>query len=321
MKNENSTRKKITINDLSSMKRNKISVAWITAYDLPFAFAAEHANVDMILVGDSGGMVQLGYETTNPVIMDDMIVMAKSARRGAPNTFLIGDMPQGSYEVGEKESIENSLRFIKEAGCDAVKLEGGKRMTSKVKAISDAGILVMGHLGLTPQSSASFGGYRVQGKSSDSFEKTIEDAFALQEAGAFSILLEAMPSEPAGQIAKQLKIPIYGIGAGNMVDGQLVIMHDIMGFYQAFRPWFAKCYIPAVIKDFEHYIANIEDIRKVGREERKDGLLVLASMAIKKYIEEVKENKFPGKDYAYTIKPEELESLRQSKYWFRSPNN
>ncbi len=157
-------RVKININRLQKMKRDQDPVAWITSYDLPFAYVAEQAGVDMILVGDSGGMVQLGYKTTNPVTMDEMITMAKTARRGAPDTFLIGDMPQGSYEVGEKEAIINSLRFIKEADCDAVKLEGGIRMAPKVKAISDAGILCMGHLGLTPQSSASFGGYRVQGK-------------------------------------------------------------------------------------------------------------------------------------------------------------
>lgn len=315
--NKKSPKKKITIIDLFNMKAANEPVAWITAYDLPFAYAAEDAKVDMILVGDSGGMVQLGYATTNPVTMDDMIVMAKSARRGAPNTFLIGDMPQGSYEVGEKEAIINSLRFIKEAGCDAVKLEGGKRMASKVKAISDAGILVMGHLGLTPQSSASFGGYRVQTKSIESFEKTLEDAFALQEAGAFAILLEAMPTEPARQITKQLKIPIYGIGAGHSVDGQLVIMHDIMGFYQPFRPWFAKCYIPTVIKEFEKYIADIEDIRKVGREERKDGLLVLASMAIKKYVDEVKDGHFPKEEYSYPLNEKELAQLKSSKYWVK----
>ena len=297
------------------MKRDQIPVAWITSYDLPFAYVSEQAGVEMILVGDSGGMVQLGYKATNPVTMDEMIMMAKTARRGAPDTFLIGDMPQGSYEISEKDAIINSLRFIKEADCDAVKLEGGKRMAAKVKAISDAGILVMGHLGLTPQSSASFGGYRVQGKTIDTFEETLEDAFALQEAGAFSILLEAMPSEPAGQIAKQLNIPIFGIGAGNLVDGQLVIMHDLMGFYQPFRPWFAKCYIPEVIKEFEKYIAGIPDTRHLGREERKDGLLVLAEMALKHYIDDVKAKIFPSEEYIYPIKEEELEQLKRSKKW------
>ena len=189
------------------------------------------------------------------------------------------------------------------------------RVASKVKAINEAGILVMGHLGLTPQSSASFGGYRVQVKTIKSFEKTLEDAVALKEAGTFSILLEAMPSEPAGQIAKQLDILIYGIGAGRLVDGQLVIMHDLMGFYQPFRPWFAKCYIPEVIKEFEEYISNIHDTRQLGREERKDGLLILAEMAVKHYIQDVKEKRFPNEEYSYPIKEEELERLKKSKMW------
>ena len=308
-------RKKLTLADLIKMKKKQELVAWMTAYDLPFAHASEEAGLDMILVGDSGGMVQLGYQTTNPVTMDEMITLAKAVRRGAPNTFIIGDMPQGSYEVGDKEAIISALRFVKEAGCDAIKLEGGKRMCSRVKAITEAGILVMGHLGLTPQSTSTFGGYRVQGKSVESFEKTLEDAFALQDAGAFSILLEAIPTEPAGQVTKQLKVPIYGIGAGQMVDGQLVICHDLMGFYQPFRPWFAKCYIPSVIKEFEQYISGVEDIRKVGIEERKDGLLVLATMAIRRYIDEVKTGVFPKEEYSYPLKDTDLATLKMSKMW------
>lgn len=316
MKEENKViRKKITLPVLRRMKRKGELVAWITSYDMPFALAAEDAGVDMILVGDSGGMCQLGHTTTNPVTMDEMVILARSARRGAPNTFLIGDMPQGAYEVGEKEAVINALRFVKEAGCDAIKLEGGKRMCSRVRAISDAGILAMGHLGLTPQSTASFGGYRVQGKSITSFEETLEDAFALQEAGAFAILLEAMPSEPAGQIAKQLDIPVYGIGAGQMVDGQLIIIHDLMGFYPSFRPLFAKCYVPSVIEEFAKYITSVEDIRKVGVEERKDGLLVLVSMAIKRYIDEVRSGVFPGEEYSYPLKDSELTALKVSGMW------
>jgi len=307
--------KKFNVLEMLRMKKRKEPVAWVTAYDLPFAYAAEKAGVDMILVGDSGGMVQLGYPTTNPVTMDEMIVMARAARRGAMNTFLIGDMPQGSYEVSERDAAINSLRFIKEAGCDAVKCEGGSRIISKIKAMVNAGILVMGHLGLTPQSTASFGGYKVQGKSLESFEKIMEDALKLQEAGVFSILLEAMPSEPAGQIAGQLNIPVYGIGAGDQVDGQLVIMHDLMGFYQAFRPWFAKCYIPEVVHDFSKYIGSIADLKKAGREERKDGLLTLAEMAIQHYIEDVRNKIFPSKDYIYPIKEDELNKLKISKYW------
>ncbi len=308
-------KKKISILELNSMKKRKVPVAWATAYDLPFAYVAEKAGIEMILVGDSGGMVQLGYETTNPVTMDEMIMLASSARRGAPNTFLIGDMPQGSYEVSESSAVESVLRFVKEADCDAVKCEGGKRIISKVKAMVDSGILVMGHLGLTPQSTPSFGGYRVQGKTKGSFEKTLQDAFELQNAGIFSLLLEAMPSEPAGQIAKQLDIPVYGIGAGNMVDGQLVIMHDLMGFYQPFRPWFAKCYIPQVVKEYIAYLESISDLRKVGREQRKDGLLILAEMALLKYIEEVKNGLFPGEDYVYPINNKQLKELKSSKMW------
>ncbi len=306
---------KTNILELKKMKKDGVPVTWITAYDYPLAYVAEQIGMDMILVGDSGGMVQLGYQTTHPVTMDEMIVLAKAARRGAPNTFIIGDMPQGAYEPSERDAVMNALRFIKEAGCDAVKCEGGRRMASKIKAIADAGILVMGHLGLTPQSASSFGGYRVQGKTKQSFDETFEDAVALQEAGVFGILLEAMPSEPAGQIAKQLEVPILGIGAGDQVDGQLVIMHDVLGLYQPFRPWFAKCYIAEVAKQFSDYLINLEDHRKTGREERKDGLLVLAQMAIGKYVEEVKDKSFPGETYSYPIKADELKHIKESKYW------
>lgn len=306
---------KKTLFDLMKMKKNGVPAAWITSYDLPFAYTAEKAGVDMILVGDSGGMVQLGYPTTNPVTMDEMIVMAKSARRGAPNTFMIGDMPQGAYEPSERDAVLNALRFVKEAGMDSVKCEGGHRVISKIKAIVDSGILVMGHLGLTPQSTGTFGGYRVQGKSVESFEAILKDALELQAAGVFAILLEAMPSETAGQIAKQLKIPVYGIGAGGEVDGQLVIMHDLMGFYQPFRPWFAKCYIPEVAKNFMDYIHGLPDVRRVGRDERRDGLLVLAEMAVKKYVDDVRQKAFPGDDYVYPVKPEELAMLKKSRLW------
>ncbi|MGA3327689.1 MAG: 3-methyl-2-oxobutanoate hydroxymethyltransferase [Terriglobia bacterium] len=308
-------RNKVSVLKLEKMKESKELATWITAYDLPFAQAAEQAGIDMILVGDSGGMVQLGLPTTNPVTMDEMIVLASAARRGAANTFVIGDMPQGSYEPSDRDAVVNAMRFVKEAGCDAIKCEGGQRMAGRVRAMVDAGILVMGHLGLTPQSTQSFGGYRVQGKTKQSFEKTFEDTQALVEAGVFGVLLEAIPAEPAGQIARQLKIPIFGIGAGPCVDGQLLIMHDLMGFYQPFRPWFAKCYIPDVAEEFAKYLAGIEDLRQNGREHRRDGLLVLAEMAIGKYISEVRSRKFPGTEFTYPLKPEELEELKTSKYW------
>jgi len=306
---------KKTLTGLHKMKKSGTPLAWVTAYDVPFAYAAEQAGVDMILVGDSGGMVQLGYPTTNPVTMEEMITLAKAARKGAPNTFMVGDMPQGAYELSERDAAYNAIRLVKEAGSDAVKCEGGRRILSKVKAMTDAGILVMGHLGLTPQSTSSFGGYRVQGKTMESFEKVVEDALALQEAGIFALLLEAIPSEPAGQVAKHLTIPVYGIGAGDRVDGQLIIMHDLVGHYQLFRPWFAKCYIPDVINEFSRYIAGVDDIRKMGREERKDGLLHLVQMAIARYLSDVKQGRFPGPEYSYPLGIEELEALQKSKYW------
>lgn len=308
-------KKKIDLLKLKDMKQAKIPAAWVTAYDLPFAYVAEQAGVDMILVGDSGGMVQLGYHTTNPVTMDEMIMLSRAARRGAPGTFMIGDMPQGSYEPSERDAILNALRFIKEADCDAVKCEGGQRIFSRVKAMVDAGVLVMGHLGLTPQSAPSFGGYKVQGRTLQSFERIMEDALALQDAGVFAILLEAMPKESAGKIAEHLDIPVYGIGAGPLVDGQLVIMHDLQGFYQSFRPWFAKCYIPSVLSEAATYLADIGDLKEHGRAKRRDGLLLIAELAVKKYVEEVRDRKFPDNEYTYSIKEKDLEVLKGSKYW------
>ena len=308
-------KKKLNLKSIQKMKKEGTPVTWITSYDLPFASAAENAGIDMILVGDSGGMVQLGYQTTNPVTMDEMIVLAKSARRGAPNTFIVGDMPQGSYEISAEKAVENAMRFVKEAGCDAIKLEGGRRVIDKVKAIVDAGILVFGHLGLTPQSTSSFGGYNVQCKNVRSFEETMEDALALQDAGVMAILLEAMPEEPAYQIAKQLDVPIMGIGVGKKVDGQLIIMHDMMGFYQSFRPWFAKCFVPDIIEDFTEHLKSYPDMKQLGREQRKDGLFAIAEMAIAKYVEDVKNHKFPSEEYIYPIKEEQLAELKKSKYW------
>src|SRR5437899_6022304 len=308
-------RHRLTTFEMKKMKNAGEPITWITAYDLPLAHVAEQARVDMILVGDSGGMVELGYETTNPVTMDEMIVLAKAVRRAAPHTFVIGDMPQGSYETSPRDAVRNALRFIKEAGCDAVKCEGGRRMTKPIRAIVDAGVLVMGHLGLTPQSTASFGGYRVQGKTKKSFEAIIEDAWALEEVGVFAILLEAMPSMPAEQIAFQLDIPVYGIGAGGRVDGQLIIMHDLLGDYQAFRPWFAKCFIPDVEGAFHQYLSQIGDPRKVGRETREDGIRVLRRIAVQRYIEDVRTGKYPGEEYSYPLKAEDLEELKSSRYW------
>lgn len=305
---------KKTIFSFKKMKKDGNPITWITAYSYPMAYAAEQAGIDMMLVGDSGGMVELGYRTTNPVTMDEMILLAKAARRGAPNTFIVGDMPQASYEISNELAITNAMRFVKEAGCDAIKLEGGVRVAERIKAISNAGIVVVGHLGLTPQSTASFGGYRVQGKTKESLDETIVDALSVENNGASFLLLEAMPEISAFQVVKNLKIPVLGIGAGK-IDGQLIIMHDLLGFYHDFRPWFAKSYVPVVINEFAKKLNEVEDIKKFGIETRNDGLNLLCKMAISKYISEVKEGLFPDSNYNYPIKKEELEDIKNSKYW------
>lgn len=308
---------KKTLATFKKMKADKEPVSWVTAYDYPMAYCTEKAGIDMILVGDSGGMVQLGYDTTNPVTMDEMITMAKAVRRGAPTTFVIGDMPQGSYEVSNEEAIKNALRFVKEAGCDAIKLEGGKRITERVTAISNAGILTMGHLGLTPQSTQTFGGYRVQCKTVKSFEETLNDALALEKAGAFAILLEAIPTLPGGMIAKHCKIPIYGVGGGANTDGQLVIMHDLLGLYPNFRPHFAKCYIPDVIKAYTEQLLQRDKgaLLGGGRACRDDGLLILITNALGLYHYDVKKRLFPSEDYCYPLTDEELSNLKRSAVW------
>ena len=306
---------KKNIISFKKMKKDGDPITWITAYTYPMAKSAEKAGIDMILVGDSGGMVELGYKSTNPVTMDEMIVLTKAARKGAPDTFIVGDMPQGSYEISDEIAIENALRFVKESECDAIKLEGGERMASRIKAITNAGILVVGHLGLTPQSSTSFGGYKVQGKTIESFESTVRDAIAIEDAGACMLLLEAIPEQPANQISMNIQIPSLGIGAGGKLDGQLIIMHDLLGFYLDFRPWFAKCYIPQVIDKYIKQINKINDIKRFGIDTKMDGLNNVVILAIKEYIDEVKSKVFPDKNYTYSIKDEELRDLQKSKFW------
>jgi 3-methyl-2-oxobutanoate hydroxymethyltransferase len=247
--------------------------------------------------------------------MDEMIILSKAARKGAANTFLVGDMPQGSYEISDEIAVENALRFIKESECDAVKLEGGERMVSRIRAITEAGILVVGHLGLTPQSSTSFGGYRVQCKTKESFESTVKDAIAIENAGACMLLLEAIPEQPANQISLKIKIPTLGIGAGGKIDGQLIIMHDLLGFYLDFRPWFAKCYIPQVIENYIKEIKEVDDIKKFGIETKMDGLNNIVILAIKEFVNEVKTGKFPDENYSYQIQEAKLDDLKKSKFW------
>lgn len=302
--------KKKTILDFKKMKQDKKPITWITAYDYPTAYCAEQAEIDLILVGDSGGMVVLGYNTTNPVTMNEMISFSKAVRKGAPNTFIVGDMPQGSYEISTEKAIKNALRFIKEADCDAIKCEGGIRVADKVQAMVNAGIPVIGHLGLTPQSTGTFGGYKVQAKSIESFINIKKDAVALANAGIFMLLLEAMPAVPSYYILKCISNVItMSIGAGGLVDGQLIIMHDLLGFYNKFRPHFAKCFVPDVLQNFVDSITN-QDLIALGKDTREDGFSMLAILAIKKYINDVQTRIFPGDKYTYPISDENLQFIK-----------
>ena len=228
--------------ELHEMKRSGQKIAWLTAYDYPTATFEEAAGVDMILVGDSLGMCVYGYPGTVPVTMDQCIVHCEAVRRGAPNTFIVGDMPFGSYQVSDEEAVRNAARFLKEAAVDAIKLEGGVNVTTRVKALLDAGIVVCGHIGLTPQSSGQLGGHKAQGRTLDSAKLVVEDARALYEAGVQLLLIEAVPPEVAGFIRAELPIPVLGIGAGEQVDGQLLIVSDVLGTFQAFTPKFVKKY-------------------------------------------------------------------------------
>jgi len=276
--------KKKSILDFFKMREKDDKVAWITAYDFPTAQFAEKAGMDMILVGDSLGMVVKGYKGTIPVTMADCIAHSQDVRRGAPNTFCIGDMPFGSYQVSNEKAVENAARFLKEADMDAVKLEGGRRVASQIEAISDAGIVVFGHIGLTPQSSGQLGGFKAQGLTVDSARDLIKDGVAVQEAGAQALLLEAVPPEVTEFITEKLNIPVYSIGAGLPCDGQLLICGDMLGMFQAFTPKFVKKYAE---------VAEIE------------------IEAFKEYIKDVKEEKFPTDEHVYHAKDskEEFDKL------------
>ncbi len=266
--------RKKTILDLYEMKEKGEKAAWMTAYDTCFASYAEKAGMDMILVGDSMGMVVYGYEGTVPVTMDMSINHCQAVRRGAPNTYIIGDMPFGSYHTSVEDAVANAVRFMKEGGVDAIKLEGGVAVQEQIKAIARAGIVVFGHVGLTPQSSASLGGFKVQGRTTDSARAVIEDAIAVYKAGARTVLLEGVPEEVCGFVHRILPIPVYGIGAGSDNDGQVLVMADALGMFTAFTPKFAKKY------------ADIAGI---------------ATQGFVDYIREVKDGSFPAVEHKYKI--------------------
>jgi 3-methyl-2-oxobutanoate hydroxymethyltransferase len=274
---------KKSVLDFQKMKQAGEKVAWLTSYDFPTAQFAEKAGMDMILVGDSMGMCVYGYAGgTMPVTMDQCIVHSEAVRRGAPNTFVIGDMPFLSYQTTPADAVRNAGRFLKKAGVDAIKLEGGRRIGTMIRAIVDAGMVVCGHIGLTPQSSGQIGGFKAQGRTAESAYELIQDARSVQEAGATFLLLEAVPPEVGKFISGDLKIPVYGIGAGPYVDGQLLIVSDMLGVFEAFTARFVKKY------------ANLaEEIMK----------------AMEAYVRDVKESKFPENKHTYNMLEGEKEKL------------
>ncbi len=235
-------RQKITITALNEKKRRHEPITMMTAYDYPSALFADRAEMDTLLVGDSLAMVVLGYDSTVPLTMEEMLHHCRAVRRGAQYAFLIGDMPFMSYQVSFEESIRNAGRFLKEAGMDAVKLEGGSRAALTVAAIVNTGITVVGHIGLTPQSATQLGGYRVQGRTATDAQRLLDDALTLEDAGAAMIVLEMVPDRVAARISESLRIPTIGIGAGPGCDGQVLVLHDVLGLYDRFTPRFAKKY-------------------------------------------------------------------------------
>ncbi len=278
------TRKKVTIKTLQAMKKRGEKITWLTAYDYPTAQFAEAAGMDMLLVGDSLGMCVYGYEGTIPVTMDQCIVHSEAVRRAAPMAFVMGDMPFMSYQASDEDAVRNAGRFLKEAGVDAIKLEGGVRVVSRIKAILAAGIVVCGHIGLTPQSSGQLGGHKAQGRTVASAKLLVEDALAIEEAGAQLLLLEAVPPEVTGFISKKLSIPVLSIGAGPDCDGQLLIVSDLIGQFQAFTPKFVKKY------------ANIAEV---------------ITSAMTEYIKEVKAGAFPSDEHCYHMLKGENEKFKK----------
>lgn len=273
---------KITIAMLHEKKKKGEKITMLTAYDYPTAQLVDRAGIDTILVGDSLGMVVLGYESTVPVTMDEMIHHCKAVTRGVKRSFVIGDMPFMSYHVGTERAVENAGRFLKEAGCDAVKLEGGSEMAPVVKAIVDMGIPVCAHIGLTPQTASKLSGFKVQGKDAESAKDLIRSAMDLEKAGAFMVVIECVPDVLAARITKELKIPTIGIGAGKDCDGQVLVYHDLVGLFERFTPKFVKQYIKLAPKITE---------------------------ALVQYKKEVEQGLFPAPEHTFSMKPEEAEKI------------
>lgn len=261
IRTETPQRRKVDIPSLSRKKKSGEPITMLTAYDYPTALAADRAGVDVILVGDSLGMVVLGYENTLSVTMEEMLHHCRAVRRGARYAFLVGDMPFLSYQVSIPEAVRNAGLFLQQAGMDAVKLEGGRERVDTIRAIVAAGIPVMGHLGLTPQSVNLLGGFRLQGKTAPAARRIYEDAILLQEAGCFSLVLESIPAQLAAFISERLEIPTIGIGAGAGCDGQVLVAHDVLGLFDRFTPRFSKRY-RNLFTEIEHaFMEYIQDVQ------------------------------------------------------------
>ena len=277
---------KLALPELLAMKQRGEKIVMVTAYDAPGARFAEDAGVEIILVGDTAAMVVLGYEgTTVPVTMDEMLFLTRTVARSARHPIVVGDMPFGSFQVSDEKALENAIRFVKEAGADAIKLEGAGPMVSRVKTIVDAGIAVMGHVGLTPQSATKLGGFKTQGKTAEAAAELVEGALALEDAGAFAVVLEAVPAPVAAEITRRLTVPTIGIGAGRDTDGQVLVYHDLLGLTEGHLPRFVKRYA------------------SLSREIRD---------ALEHYAEEVRDGTFPGDEHTYAMAEEELELFRSS---------
>ena len=277
--------KKVTVLDVRQAKDEGRKLTMLTAYDYPFGQLVDLAGIDMVLVGDSLGMVVLGLDGTVEVTMEDMIHHIKAAKRGIKNAMIVGDMPFMSYNTSIREAIHNAGRLMKEGGCDVVKLEGGVDFAETIEAIVKAGIPVQGHIGLTPQTASALGGFKTQGRDAESARRLIEDAKALEAAGCFSLVLEAVPAPVAKILAQSIRIPVIGIGAGVDVDGQVLVTHDLLGLFDKFVPKFVKQYT---------------QIRTVILE------------ALETYRDEVKEGVFPGPEHSFAISEEALAQLKKS---------
>ena len=279
------SRKKVTVIDLQAYKDSGKPISMLTAYDFTGALLVEKAGVDAILIGDSLGMVIMGLESTVPVTMEEMLHHCRAVARGAKYAHLIGDMPFLSYQAEVPEAIRNAGRMLKEGNVDSVKLEGGREMTPAIKGIVAAGIPVMGHIGLTPQSVSKLGGFRAQGRTATAARRLVEDALALEEAGCYAIVLEAVPAPVAAAITQRLRIPTIGIGAGPECDGQVLVYHDVLGLYDKVQPRF--------VKEYAHLQQPIVD-------------------AFTAFRDDIENHRFPTTEHSFSMSPDELQAFRES---------